>query len=248
MSDNKPLAGRIAIVTGASSGIGRATARELVRDGADVALAARRRAKLDKLASELEATFSSSALPVQTDVQDPDSVDALVSRAVEELGPPGIVVSNAGVIRGEGITELTAQEFETMMLTNTFGSFHVAQATLDHLRDTDGNLIFVGSFDGKYPRTANPVYAATKWWLRGFARSVGAREGQHGVGVSLVNPTKVRTGISPDGESYRDRYDKGEILEPEEIAAGIAFAARQTNGTASELDLFARDKFTRDQL
>jgi NADP-dependent 3-hydroxy acid dehydrogenase YdfG len=248
MSDDSPLSGRTAIVTGASSGIGRETARALARDGADVVLAARRESKLDALAEELEAASQGRALPVRTDVQDPDSVEKLVSRTVDELGPPGIVVSNAGIIRGEGVTELSTRDFEAMMLTNTFGSFHVARATLTHLRETGGNLIFVGSFDGKYPRTANPVYAATKWWLRGFARSVGAREGQHGVGVSLVNPTKVRTEISPDGESYRDRYAEGEILEPEEVAEGIAFAARQTNGTASELDLFARDKFTRDRL
>jgi hypothetical protein len=116
---------------------------------------------------------------------------------------------------------------------------------LPHLKASDGNLVFVGSFAGQYPRPFNPVYAATKWWVRGFAHSVEADVGEDGVGVSVVNPSEVRTEFgSTYGESFEERFDPGEVTEPDEIADAILFCAKQDRSTVSELDLYRRDKFS----
>jgi short-subunit dehydrogenase len=88
------------------------------------------------------------------------------------------------------------------------------------------------------------VYAATKWWLRGFAHSVAAQVGDAGVGVSVVNPSEVRTEFgSEEGDPFEERFDAGEVTEPEEVADAIVFAARQDRSTVQELDLYRRDKF-----
>jgi hypothetical protein len=89
------------------------------------------------------------------------------------------------------------------------------------------------------------VYAATKWWLRGFALSVAAEVGEAGVGVTVVNPSEVRTAFgNEDGRAFEERFDPGEVTEPEEVAAAIVFAARQDSSTVQELDLYRRDKLS----
>jgi NADP-dependent 3-hydroxy acid dehydrogenase YdfG len=122
------------------------------------------------------------------------------------------------------------------MEVNVFGMYYVTHAALPHLRESTGNLVFVGSSAGKLPRPGAPVYAGSKWWTRGFALSVEAHVGLDGVGVTLVNPTAVRT------QMWRDELRPGEAAEPEEVAAVIAFAAEQEkHSTLSEVDLFRRD-------
>ena len=140
---------------------------------------------------------------------------------------------------------MTTTEYRQMMDTNVDGVFYVSRAALPHLRETGGNLVFVGSFAGQYPRPFNPVYAASKWWVRGFAHSLEGQVGDAGVGITVVNPTEVRTEFgSEDGEAFEVRFEAGEVTEPEEIANAIRFAALQDSSTVSELDLYRRDKFS----
>jgi NADP-dependent 3-hydroxy acid dehydrogenase YdfG len=126
--------------------------------------------------------------------------------------------------------------------------FFTARAALPHLRASSGILVFVGSFAGQYPRPGSPVYAATKWWTRGFALSLAGQVGDEDVGVTVVNPSEVRTSF---GEEFGDedaaferRFDPGEVTEPDDVAEAIAFAAtRDPPNAVTELDLFRRDKF-----
>ncbi|PSP80514.1 short-chain dehydrogenase [Halobacteriales archaeon QS_1_68_20] len=245
MSDDRPLTGDAAIVTGASSGVGAATARALAADGAHVALAARRQQRLDELANELEADHGVDALAVPTDVRDEDAVEALVEATVEEFGALDVLVNNAGLARGRDVETMATEDYRAMLDTNVDGVFYATRAALPHLREREGNLIFVGSFAGQYPRPFNPVYAATKWWVRGFALSVEASVGDEGVAVTVVNPSEVRTEFGSDyGDPFAERFDPGEVTEPEEVAAAIAFAARQDGSTVSELDRYRRDKLS----
>jgi NADP-dependent 3-hydroxy acid dehydrogenase YdfG len=237
------LAGKSAIVTGASSGIGSETVRALAREGANVVLAARREDRLVEIAEEVESDHDVATLVVPTDITDEAAVENLVERTVEEFDGLDVLVNNAGLSRGSAVADLSTEEYRTMMDVNIDGTFFTTRAALPHLEDSQGTLICIGSFAGQYPRPSNPVYAATKWWVRGFAHSVAAAVGENGVAVTVINPSEVRTEFG-EGESFNERFAEGEVTEPDEIAAAVAFAARQERSSVSELDLYRRDKFS----
>jgi len=160
------------------------------------------------------------------------------------LGGVDILVNNAGLGRGSSVGALSTIEYRQMMETNVDGMFFTTRAALPHLREAGGTAVFIGSFAGQYPRSFNPVYAATKWWTRGFAKSLSAQAGDE-VAVTVINPSEVRTGFgSEDGESFEERFEEGEVTEPQEVAEAVVFAAEQSPSMVSELDLYRRDKFT----
>ncbi len=236
---------RVALVTGASSGIGAATAKRFAEDGTAVVLGARSEDALETIADECRSRGVEAAA-VPTDVTDPDAVVALVEAAVEHFGRLDVAVVNAGVgeVRDVPLPELPREQFEAVTETNVHGAFYTAQAALPHLRERDGAIVFVGSSKGKYPSTSTPVYAASKWWVRGFAASVAGRAGPDGVAVTVVNPTGVPTEF---GSAFRETTN-AESLDPEatvgaaDVADAIVYAADQEGATAvAELDLYRRD-------
>jgi len=246
-SDSDALDGETAMITGASSGIGAATARRLAAAGANVVLAARREERLDEIADEVETEYGVDAAVVPTDVTDEDRVAALVETTVERFGSLDAVVANAGLGIDESVEEMSTETYRTMMDVNVDGAFFTAREAVPHLCETEGTIVFVGSFAGQYPRPGNPVYAATKWWVRGFALSLAGSVGEDGVGVSVVNPTEVRTEFGSEDEemdTFEDAFDPGEVTDPSEVADAVAFAVRQEPPTATtEIDLYRRDKF-----
>lgn len=242
MTQSSQLAGRTALITGASSGIGHATAIALAARGADVVLAARRKARLEEIAEEIETDHDVDTLVVATDVRSEAAVDELIGRAVDEFDRLDVVVNNAGIVAemAEPLEEMSMESYRAIMETNTDGVFLVTREALPHLRESQGTLVFVGSFTGKYPSSYTPVYAASKSWVRMFAKSVDAYVGDDGVAVTVVNPAETRTELGGDdtGTTQEERYDPGEASEPEELAEAIAFAAALDVSTVSELDLF----------
>jgi NADP-dependent 3-hydroxy acid dehydrogenase YdfG len=236
---------RVALITGASSGIGAVTARRFAEEGTAVVLAARSAGPLEAVAEACrERGVAAAAVP--TDVTDPDGVSALVRAATERFGRLDVAVANAGVgeTRNVPLSELPHEQFVAVTETNVHGAFYTTRAALPHLREHDGALVFVGSSKGKYPSTSTPVYAASKWWVRGFAESVAGRAGPDGVAVTVVNPTGVPTAF---GSDFRESTN-AESLDPEttveagDVADAIVYAAGQTGATAvAELDLYRRD-------
>ena len=239
------LAERTAFVTGASAGIGRATARALAREGADVALVARREERLRELAGEIEDEHGVEVLVLPTDVSDDGQVDDAVEAAVEAFGGLDVVVSNAGINRMGNVEELSTEKFRQVMGVNCEGTFFVTRAVIPHLRESAGSLIYVGSFAGKYPRPGQPLYAATKWWTQGFALSLAGDLGSDDVAVTIVNPTEVNTEIGiQDGRPAHERFEDRPAAEPEDLAEAIVFAAKQESPNAvAELGFYRRDKF-----
>ena len=241
------LDGQTAIVTGASSGIGAATCRGLAAEGAAVVLAARSEDRLRKLAAKIEADHSVETLVVPTDVREESAVDDLIEATVAEFGGFAILVNNAGLARGSDVETMATDEYETIQETNIDGMFYATRAAIPHVREREGHLIFLGSFAGQYPRSYNPVYAASKWWTRGFAKSVAAQVGDDGVGVTVVNPGAVRTEFeSTDGRTFEEVFEAGEASEPEEVADAIVFAATRAGASVSEIDINNRSKFADD--
>lgn len=251
MTIDSALEGKTAIVTGASAGIGRATALALADEGANIVLAARRTDRLDAIAIEIDQERESQSLVCQTDVSVEADVGSMVDDAIDTFGTIDVVVNNAGTgtERGVSVESLPTEQYRTVMDVNTDGMFFTARETLPYLRESKGNLIFVGSFAGHHPRPHNPVYAATKWWTRGFALSLAGQVGDDDIGVAVVNPSEVRTEFGKDyrtqEEFIKERYDPGEVTEPEEVAEAIVFAARQEPPNATtEIELYRRDKFS----
>ncbi|MEZ3117309.1 SDR family oxidoreductase [Halobaculum sp. MBLA0147] len=236
----------VAVITGASRGIGAATARRLGADGYDLVLAARSENTLQRVASEVAREHDVTAHAVPTDVTDPDEVAALAETTVDRLGRIDVTVVNAGVgeRRNVPLDELSLSEYETVRATNVDGAFYTARATLPALRDTEGTLVFLGSYKGKFPSTSTPVYAASKWWLRGFAHSLAGRVGPDGVAVSVINPTGVPTSFGRDtrGTPNAQTLDPDATVSAADVADAVATAVTQdAPGAVAELDLFRRD-------
>lgn len=235
----------IALVTGASSGIGRATARELGSHGAAIALAARRDERLRDVADTIEDESGVETLVVPTDVTDDDQVEAMVANTVDTLGGLDIVVSNAGVNALTPVDDMSTDEYRSIMSVNVDGTFFTTREVLPHLRASGGHLVYMGSFAGQYPRPHQPIYASTKWWLRGFALSLAGDVGRDDVAVTVVNPTEVLTEIETAQDAPgKEVFDQKRSATPEEVAENVAFAVRRESpNTLNELDLYSRDKF-----
>ncbi|MES3162410.1 MAG: SDR family NAD(P)-dependent oxidoreductase [Halorubrum sp.] len=239
----------VALITGASSGIGAETARQLAADGTNVVLAARTEASLASVATECEAA-GVDTLAVPTDVTEYGAVEALVDATIERFGRLDTVVVNAGIgeMRDVAVDELPLEQFERVTATNVHGAYYTTRAALSALRDTNGTLVFVGSYKGKHPSTSTPVYAASKWWLRGFALSVAGCVGPEGVGVTLVNPSGVTTAF---GSEFREEpndsaLDDATTLNPSDVASAITYATdRERPATVTELDLNRLDIYER---
>lgn len=238
------LDNKVAVVTGGSSGIGKATAHKLAEENTRIVLASRSEDELQETADNIEAEHGVETLVVPTDVTDEEAVEKLFDQTVEVFGQVDIVVSNAGLVYTGDVEEMPTEHFEKTNEVNINGMFYVAKKSISYLKETEGNLIFLGSIAGQYPRGTNPVYAASKWWTRGFARSLSAQIGDEGVAVTVVNPSEVRTEFNSEtGTAFRDEFEEGSVTEPEQIAEGILFAAKQdSNNTVAELDLYRRDK------
>jgi len=223
MSEN--LTGRIAVVTGASSGIGEATARALAAGGATVALLARRADRIAALARELP-----SALAIAADVTDRASLRAAAERIALEVGRVDVLVNNAGVMLLSRFEDRLEEEWRRMVEVNLLGAMTATAVFLDALRAGGGDIVNVSSVAGRKVRPTGAVYSATKWGLGGWSEGLRQELLADRVRVVLVEPgatrTELATHISVDAlrEGSFERYDAVDALLPEDIAEVIAFA------------------------
>jgi len=237
---------KVAIVTGASSGIGKAVCRRLAREKINLGLVARRKEKLEELSKSLEKENSIDTLILPTDVRDEEQVKDAVDKTLDKFNRLDILVNNAGIIRYGKIENFSTEDYKNVMGTNCDGVFFFTREAIPHVRDSKGNLVFIGSFDANYPRSFNPIYASSKWWIKGFAHSIESIVGESGVAVTLINPSEVRTDIEDEtGEKYKEKFSKGQVLNPEEVAEAVIFAVNQEGSTTvSQMDILRRDKMS----
>ncbi len=222
------LANRTAIVTGASSGIGEATARLLAGEGYNVVLAARREDRLHGLADEL----GERALAAPTDITDPAACAALVARAVERFGSLEILVNNAGVGLYGSIPEGNPEDWKTMFDVNVLGVLYATRAAVRHmLARGSGDVVFVSSLAGRrVPRADATVYAATKHAVTALAEGLRLDVHEKGVRVINVEPGLVRTEFPASSYQNTDEYYEQSGFAPlqaEDIAAAVLYAVSQ---------------------
>ncbi|HEY5821853.1 MAG TPA: SDR family NAD(P)-dependent oxidoreductase [Propionibacteriaceae bacterium] len=232
MSTSTPLQGTVALITGASSGIGEATARRLATLGADVALVARRRDRIEALAGELDGVRSSV---IEADVTDRGQAEQAVQRAVDELGRLDVVINNAGVMLLGPIADAPVEEWEQMVQVNVLGLLYVAKASLPHLlAAAEGeprrvaDLVNVSSVAGRVPRLGSGVYNATKHAVGAFSESLRQEVTRRHVRVGLIEPGAVATELAGHNRSevlagMTKRFEGMERMTAEDIADAIAY-------------------------
>jgi NADP-dependent 3-hydroxy acid dehydrogenase YdfG len=223
--------GRVAVITGASSGIGEATARALSRDGYRLALLARRADRIEALATEL-----GDAIAIVADVTDRDSLLAAAARIEEELGGADVLVNNAGVMLLGPFTSDQHEEQRRMIETNLLGAVAAAEVFVDQLKDGGGDLVNISSVAGRTARPGNAVYAATKWGMGGWSEGL-RQELQPDVRVMLIEPGAVATELTDhithgDTKQAAEQMYANESISAEDIAEVIAFALSRPHGVS----------------
>ncbi|MFJ6567619.1 SDR family NAD(P)-dependent oxidoreductase [Streptomyces sp. NPDC091292] len=237
------LTGTVALVTGASSGIGAAVARGLAARGSAVALVARRGDRLDALAEELRAA-GGRALPLAADVTDAGQARTAVERAVDTWGRLDILVNNAGVAHPGPIPDAPLTEWEQMVQVNLLGTLYCAHAALPHLLAAadDGlrrvaDLVGVSSLSGSAPRKGSGVYSATKQALNTYSEVLRQEVAGRRVRVAVLEPAAVATDLLPP----RTRQDLAarrdyERLSPEDVADALTYVVtRPAHAAVSHL-------------
>ncbi len=219
------LKGKVAIVTGASSGIGEATARTLARRGAVVLLAARAEDKIRLLAREIFAA-GGQALAVKTDVTNEASVRAMVERAVGQFGSVDILVNNAGLGLSGRVEELRADDLRYIFEVNLLGPLHCVQAALPHMR-RGGRIINVSSVVGKRAIPKVGGYCATKSALDALSDALRVEVVERGITVTSIYPGTTRTAFRDNSRRTKDeeRGWRPRGVTPERVAGKISYAA-----------------------
>jgi NAD(P)-dependent dehydrogenase (short-subunit alcohol dehydrogenase family) len=187
------LAGRVALVTGASSGIGEACAIGFAEKGARLVLAARRAERLEGLVARIEA-MGGEALAVATDVTDEDAVANLFAKAVDRFGTVDVLVNNAGIADSTAADVLELALWHKVIDTNLTSAFLCARSAIRIMKPAGrGRIINVGSISAKVPRGESPAYTASKWGLDGLTRALAIDCRAHNIAVSVFHPGIVAT-------------------------------------------------------
>lgn len=205
----KRFEGKRVFLTGASSGIGAAVAIALAKEGARVALAARRIEKLSEVVKQIEAS-GGHAIALTCDVTSRESIDTAVQQAVDAFGGIDIALANAGMGIAGRFERLSTDDFRKQFETNFFGLVDTIYATLPHLKSSRGQIGLVASVSGRLGTPTTAAYSASKFAVVGLAESIDVEFAKHGIGVTLINPGFVESEIrflDNSGKFHPDRKD-----------------------------------------
>jgi NADP-dependent 3-hydroxy acid dehydrogenase YdfG len=230
----RALEGRRVLITGASSGIGEATAEAIVREGGAVAIGARRKERLDDLASRL-ADAGGTAVAIQADVADEAQANALVSQAADELGGLDGLVNNAGLMLLGLVQGADTDEWRRMIGVNLLGLLYCTHAAVPIIRDGGGgDVVNVSSVAGRQAGMGLAVYNMTKWGVTGFSEALRQECVHIDIRVTCIEPGSVDTELADHNtdpmvveQVLKDRERTGKYLEAEDVANAIVYALAQ---------------------
>ena len=248
------LTSTVALITGASSGIGEATARRLAELGASVVLVARRTDRLSPLAAEIEDA-GGSALPVEADITDPAQAESAVRRTIDTYGALDILVNNAGLMLLGPVAGADVDEWERMIAVNLRGLLYTTNAALPHLlHAAQGNprrvadIVNISSIAGRVAWANYGVYNMTKFGVNGFTEALRQEVTKQHVRVGVLEPGGVATELGSHNtgemrEAIDSFYENTEVLQPDDIADGIAYmVTRPRHASIGELWVMPTDQ------
>jgi meso-butanediol dehydrogenase/(S,S)-butanediol dehydrogenase/diacetyl reductase len=222
--------GKVVVVTGGGTGIGRATAQRFASEGATVVIGGRRQEKLDEVVAETDGTVVAH----QVDVSQVDEVTSLVDTVLQEHGRLDVLVNNAGIGPSGPVPDVTRDDWDSTLAIVLGGVFHASKAALPHLLETGGSIVNVSSVSGVGGDWGGAAYNAAKGGVTNLTRAMALDHAADGVRVNAVAPSFTRTemtsGMADDPdllERFHDRLPPGRPAEPEEVAAVIAFLASE---------------------
>ena len=236
------MKGKVAIITGANTGIGFGCAKVFSEAGMNVVMAARRKEKGEAAAAELNAAGKGECTFFQCDVSDPDQVKALIDFAVEKYGRLDTMVNNAGYnpIHMDAC-DMSIESYQRVLATNLMGEFYGCKFAIPHLRKTKGSIINMSSILSKVGQEQTACYSSTKGGINSMTQTIAIEEARHGVRVNAICPGHIMTEIVykemervADPEAYLDRCNHYSWLgrggQPEEVGTAALFLASSWAG------------------
>lgn len=234
------LAGRVALVTGGSRGIGRGIAVCLARDGADIAINYRKDEEAAKETQRELAGMGCAARTYSCDLaSDYETVKAMVDRVASDFGRLDIVVNNAGIAsRGNSVFDTEIAELQRVMNIHFYGAYYCSKAALPHLRKQGrGDIVFISSTGADRPRANGAPYTAAKRAMEALAITLSLEEQHHGIRVNVVRPGLVETDMGrrlmratggvQDLKDLYETYPFGRVCQPEDIGGAVAYLCSQ---------------------
>jgi 3-oxoacyl-[acyl-carrier protein] reductase len=221
------LAGKTAVVTGASSGIGWATAVALARHGANLVVTARREERLLQLCAEIES-LGAKAVSFAGDAAEEATAQEAIALALTTFGHLDIVINNAGAGNYKNLVDTSVEEYDALMNANMKSGFLFSRHAAPHMiEQKHGTILFISSVAGLQGVAGEAVYSASKFAQIGFAQSLDAELRKHGIKVGTICPGGVKTEFAVGHGRTEDYVRNSHMMEPQEVAEAIVFACLQ---------------------
>ncbi len=225
------LTGKVALITGASAGIGRACALALATEGASLVLTARREERLTGLVEEVRAAGGKATIVVGDGREESVAIEA-VKAAVTNYGRLDILINNTGVGNYKNLVDTSAADFDEMVSSNVRTTFLFSRhAVPEMIKQKSGTLLMISSMAGVYGFAGEAVYCATKFAQVGFAQALDKELREHGIKVGVICPGGVKTEFALGKGRTEQSVSDSTMLEPEDVAGAVLLACTQSSGS-----------------
>lgn len=224
---SKKLSGSVCIITGASSGIGKASALALANEGANIVLTARRKHRLDELVETIQAS-GSQAMAVTGDASEEETATRTIAAARERFGKVDILINNVGIGIYKSLIDTTAEDYDAMIDSNVRSTFLFTRHTVPlMIEQKSGIILMISSMAGKYGFAGEAVYCATKFAQVGFAQALDKELRTQGIKVGVICPGGVKTEFALGTGRTEESIAQSGWLDPEDVAEAVLLACTQ---------------------